>query len=355
MNAKRVPSLDGLRGIAAIFVMFFHFDVFFLPQARISDIIPFVSRSYLSVDLFFLLSGFVMSHVYGRRLALNWRDHWLQFLIARFARLYPLFSLTTLIMLAIFILSGCQTPGISFSISSLALQPFLLQEWAPGLNWNYSSWSISTETEAYILFVFLAGPLIIGKYYRWIAIGCCAILAALSIVHHGSLNFFHGVPALLRTVVEFCLGVLLYRAHINGPPFRVGLAVSLMIVFVVFALVTRQDCLVVGALTCLIYYVVEARYALGWLLNARLTVALGNWSYSIYLWHVPIYAAITAAFAASGYPVSDLSGSNAKLLLLVTTLIVVGFSAVTYRYFEAPMRRSVACAITDLACSPRRR
>ena len=61
---KRLPSLDGLRGIAAVAVMEFHFAVFFLPQAGLLKIIPYLGRAYLSVDLFYLISGFVMAHVY---------------------------------------------------------------------------------------------------------------------------------------------------------------------------------------------------------------------------------------------------------------------------------------------------
>jgi peptidoglycan/LPS O-acetylase OafA/YrhL len=47
--------------------------------------------------LFFLMSGFVMAHVYGQKLASNWRAHWRDFAIMRFARIYPLFAVTTLV------------------------------------------------------------------------------------------------------------------------------------------------------------------------------------------------------------------------------------------------------------------
>ncbi len=62
-GVRRVPALDGLRGIAALSVMAFHFNIFFLPQAGLSKFVPFLNRAYLAVDLFFLLSGFVMAHV----------------------------------------------------------------------------------------------------------------------------------------------------------------------------------------------------------------------------------------------------------------------------------------------------
>jgi peptidoglycan/LPS O-acetylase OafA/YrhL len=85
-DASRIRNLDGLRGMAAIAVMLFHFNLFFLPQAHV----PFVGRAYLAVDLFLLLSGFVMAHVYGRLLTSDKRAHWLLFAKARFARIYQL-------------------------------------------------------------------------------------------------------------------------------------------------------------------------------------------------------------------------------------------------------------------------
>jgi peptidoglycan/LPS O-acetylase OafA/YrhL len=143
-HARRIPCRDGLRGLAAIAVMAFPFQHLFLPQAQL----PFLGSAYLSVDLFFLLSGFVMTHVYGRELAVRWQSNWQEFAIARFARIFPLFALTLLAMMAVH-LSRTPLALVSFSRQSLALQPLLLQQWS-GLSWNYPSWSISTEAEAYI-------------------------------------------------------------------------------------------------------------------------------------------------------------------------------------------------------------
>jgi peptidoglycan/LPS O-acetylase OafA/YrhL len=342
---KRIPSLDGLRGVASIAVMFFHFNFFFLPQARLSDLVPFLNRSYLAVDLFFLLSGFVMAHVYGRGLASNWPAHWLKFAIARFARIYPLFALTTLAMLTAVTLSSTYlksgTQLVTFSGRSLALQPFLLQQWASGLNWNYPTWSISTEAEAYILFVFLAGPLITGKHPLLMAACCVGTLAVLSIAGGGRLVFFSGLAALLRTLSEFSLGVLLYRAHSAYVGFSHKWAAILAVIFLGLGIITRLDLLVVGAFACLMYYAVNATNAFSRLLNSRPSVALGNWSYSIYLWHAPTHYAVMAIFAVSGNAVSNLGVSSARLLSLTTALVVVGLSAAHYQYFEMPVRRLI--------------
>jgi peptidoglycan/LPS O-acetylase OafA/YrhL len=333
--ATRIPCLDGLRGLAALAVVLFHFNIFFLPQARL----PFVNRAYLAVDFFFMLSGFVMAHVYGRLLASNWRMHALQFARARFARLYPLFAVTTLAMVIVFALSHIPLALVSFSGGSLALQPFLLQQWAPGLSWDYPSWSISTEAEAYIFFVFCSGLLLAGKHPRLIATGCLVILAALSSRHGGSLNNFVGISALLRTLAEFSLGMLLYRAHSADLEFPPWLTVSLSVVFAGLAMIMRLDLFMVAAFGCLIHY--SARNTTGRvrkLLNSRPLVALGNWSYSIYLWHAPGHYAVMAAFAAIGYPVTQLGLASSRLLVFVTALAVVALSALHYRYIERPSR-----------------
>jgi peptidoglycan/LPS O-acetylase OafA/YrhL len=344
-DARRIPSLDGLRGLAAIAVMEFHFNIFFLPQARL----PYLGRAYLAVDLFFLVSGFVIAHVYGRALALDWRAHWRNFAIARFARLYPVFAVTTLVMVVVVVFMTRTPMPISFSGRTLALQPFLLQQWASGLSWNYPSWSISTEAEAYIYFVFFAGLLITGKNPRLIAACCIVILIALSVSNGGPLNYFVGIRALLRTLAEFSLGALLYRASVSDAGRRyiwTGLSAFLL---AGFAMVTHLDFLMVGAFGCLIYCCVDAKNILASrFLNSRPLVILGDWSYSIYLWHAPTHYCVMAIFAAFKYPVSNLSLSSARLLILSTTLFVVCISAVHYQLFEMPMRRLIVNVVPGL-------
>lgn len=128
-------------------------------------------------------------------------------------------------------------------------------------------------------------------------------------------------------------------------------AVILTVSFVGLAAITNLDFFNVGAFGCLIYYGVNATDLFGKLLNSRPSVALGNWSYSIYLLHAPTHYAVMTIFAAIGYPVSELGEWSATLLLLTTILAVVGLSALTYQYFETRVRRSLmlhATAIADL-------
>jgi peptidoglycan/LPS O-acetylase OafA/YrhL len=318
--------------------MLFHFSIFFLPQAKLFAV-PFLDRAYLAVDLFFLLSGFVMAHVYGVALAADSAGNWRAFAQARFARLYPLFALAlaaTIVDVAMF----SARPPVTFSGESLMLQPFLLQHWWPsGLNWNYPTWSISTEMEAYVMFVLAARPLLEGRYPHLIAVGCIATIVALSVARGGNLNLFDGTAALARTSAEFAVGVLIFRAHKRGIPLLGRWSGVLALAFAGLGLLTRQDCLVVVGLACLILYSVGATDVFGRILNSRPAILLGNWSYSVYLWHAPVHMAIMGLFAASGVPVMGLNWPLAILLVLATALLVIGLSALTYRHFEKPMRR----------------
>ena len=99
-----------------------------------------------------------------------------------------------------------------------------------------------------------------------------------------------------------------------------------------------MDFIIVGGLVCLIGYSVKAMDALGRLLNSRPSIALGDWSYSIYLWHAPTHCFVMATFAATGHSIVSLGSSSARLLVLATCLGIVGLSAATYKYFEKPAR-----------------
>lgn len=84
-------SLDGLRGIAALSVVCFHYRVY-MPEV-------WPRSAYLAVDLFFLISGFVLSHAYSGRLSASLSVG--RFMLARLVRLYPLYLFGTAIAISI--------------------------------------------------------------------------------------------------------------------------------------------------------------------------------------------------------------------------------------------------------------
>lgn len=101
-----LANLTPLRGIAALIVLFFHFDLYWSGPFAGALLAPaqshFAQKGYIEVDFFFALSGFIMYHVYGASFSdAVTKDGLWQFMKARFARIYPrhLFTLSWSILL----------------------------------------------------------------------------------------------------------------------------------------------------------------------------------------------------------------------------------------------------------------
>ena len=84
-----------------------------------------------------------------------------------------------------------------------------------------------------------------------------------------------------------------------------------------------MDFIAICGFAFLIIYCAHATNLFATLLESSPLVMLGNWSYSVYLWHVPVYLAVMVGFAANHHPVSQLNPLSARLLLLATALAVV--------------------------------
>ena len=132
-----ISALTSLRGVAALTVLIFH-------------VIPGF-RGYLAVDLFFLLSGFVLTHVY-HEIELTWQSYF-SFSKARLARIYPVH-----LMMLVVLLPMLDTRP-DFSSGGLLSSLLFMQSPWHSICWNYASWSISAEWHSYLLF-----PILILNY-----------------------------------------------------------------------------------------------------------------------------------------------------------------------------------------------
>lgn len=121
MPAKpaHIPSLTPLRGIAAVLVIIYHTDSLLRAQhlGRLVYGTGFFARGYLWVDFFFVLSGFIITHVYGdwftpRISAAPLRNY----LLARFARLYPLYLFALGVTVVLYLAVLKRMPGSGFDV-----------------------------------------------------------------------------------------------------------------------------------------------------------------------------------------------------------------------------------------------
>src|SRR5579871_2767592 len=159
-KAQYLSNLTPLRGIAALLVAIFHFEM------AIARFVPaqttmFFEKCYLMVDLFFIMSGFIIFHVYRESFANAIKKEKLKkFIVARFARIYPLhiFSLLLLVILVIAFSPAGTYPNRIEDPSAILTNVFLLQSYYIHniFTWNIPAWSISAEWISYMLFPLIA-------------------------------------------------------------------------------------------------------------------------------------------------------------------------------------------------------
>ena len=159
-KTHRYEALDSLRGICALLVCLFHFHA----NGPIAPL-AFVRGSWLFVDFFFVLSGFVIAANYRQRLI---DGKFLRgFVILRFGRVYPLHLVMLLAFLVVELLgtmlasgNGAQRPMFDDHHSVFAIYTNLTLTQAFGLHdvltWNQPSWSIAVEFWTYLLFALAA-------------------------------------------------------------------------------------------------------------------------------------------------------------------------------------------------------
>ncbi len=143
-----LPALTGIRTLLAFNIVLFHFTPPYLGPIR-----PFVEHGFVFVNVFFLISGFILSYNYfDRGASLNKRDFWL----ARFSRLYPVYLLVLIISFKMLEIEWHARSRTEFWQGFL-LSPLLLQGWSPSLAtfWNTVAWTLSCEVAFYAAFPWL--------------------------------------------------------------------------------------------------------------------------------------------------------------------------------------------------------
>jgi peptidoglycan/LPS O-acetylase OafA/YrhL len=114
--------LTSFRGIAALWVVLYHYVVVYFSQLNPSQYTHFVEKGYLAVDLFFMLSGFVLTHVYRRAFSEGIAKHYKHFLLSRIARLYPLHIMVLLLFVATAVTSRLLECAVTGKYETIPIQ-----------------------------------------------------------------------------------------------------------------------------------------------------------------------------------------------------------------------------------------
>ena len=367
LKARYLSNLTPLRGVAALLVAVFHFEMAmgrFVP-ARIT---MFFEKSYLMVDLFFVMSGFIMLHVYGRSFSRGLaKENVRHFFVARFARTYPLhlFTLLLLVLIVRYLTNWGNPPIPLEQPRDILPNVFLLQSFGVChiYNWNIPSWSISAEWGAYILFPLLA--LWIGRRKTSASVLLAVFVAAAYICimyvlprvnplspstpvpHNLNTTFDYGY---LRGIAGFVIGMLIYQLYhqegvrtVFGSDRATVVIVLLVIAGLHFAI---NDALVVVLFAALVYNFAVNNGLLHQLCNHRIPQYLGDISYSIYLMQIFPQEPFSHGWRLPGVTGTvrgkfNIDFGPGLFYCVIYLVLLVALASITYYVIERPCRKFI--------------
>ncbi|GAB0114977.1 acyltransferase family protein [Acidisoma sp. C75] len=354
-----IEALTGLRGIAAVIVIAYHI----YPASDFPiGLSPLVGRGYLAVDVFFVLSGFVMALTYGQMFREGvGAPAYLTFLARRVARLYPLyitfFALRLAYSLAVY--HSLQVPDGWFALTlphplkDVLANIVMVQSWGLAKAATTPTWSISTEWGAYFVFPFVVGAILFRARWQALlalagAIGLVLLASMLTATdglhHNGALDAYDGrtlIP-LIRCLGGFTLGLLTYRLYTLGSVRRFaarGLAWAALGWIALGLLLRWPDQAIYPAFPALVLALACDRGPLARLFAWRPVFELGVLSYTLYVIHNVWIGLVHWEIRHLPMAMPPLVAQSLSAGFLIASLGVTAFAL--HHFIEVPGRRMV--------------
>lgn len=335
--------LDGLRGVAALAVVVFHFmEWVFTDPAN-----NFIGHGFLAVDFFFCLSGFVIGYAYDDRIGKMGVG---AFFKARLIRLHPLVIFGSVLGLAGFLLDpfatatayGAGKIALLF-IASLFLIPIpIMEERAFNLfAFNAPAWSLFWEYVANIFYAFVlykVGRRSLGLLILLAAVGICFVSYRTGNLLGGwsKDNIFDGGA---RVAYSFLAGLFLYRANwiIKNRLGFLGLSILLLIAFI---MPSGKWNWLSEAMVVLIYFPLLVSLGAGSVLPAqwkKICLFSGNISYPLYMTHYAVIWIFGNYYTNRKPPLSEL-----PYIIIPGIILIVALAYLVMRFYDIPVRKWLA-------------
>ena len=340
----RIEQLTFTRFIAALCIVIFHYGV---------DIFPFnfnkamFTGANVGVSYFFILSGFVMIIAYHKRTSISAREY----LQNRFARIYPIYLLATILLIAYYVVAT----NLTIQTDEVILNVLMMQSWVPGkvLTLNFPSWSLSVE-----LFFYLSFPILYNKIYQNYSLKKLLfpilVFFVLSQVFFISMFYSSSYEGVHSANHEF----LFYFPLLHFNQFILGNLVGLyfvkrtkvssknnafyiLLLILVCGLILSFDSAMkyhnglLGILFVpLIWLVATDKGWISQLTSHKLMVHLGEISYGVYILQIPVFVISRRAFLYMGI-------QDKTFIFYASLLALLVVSSFTYKYIEAPLRKRI--------------
>ncbi|QLI80953.1 acyltransferase [Chitinibacter fontanus] len=372
--SKTLPLLTALRGFAALMVFFFHARLLVFPQwkAPLAEYTQFFENGYLWVDLFFILSGLVLAHVYAHSFAAS-TISFRRFIWLRLTRIYPLFLLTMAVLVAwegykwahqigyfggplfnAWGMAGIPAFAGPFNQAEALWQNLLLVQVlaGKGLTWNVAAWSLSVEWFSYLAFPLLL--LLVSGRYRAELLVVFALAALYAICRiKGNLDVTEGWLSILRGMASFTLGLALQRL-LQNPRWApwlnndLALAVAFVVPLVLISFPQTAE-LTLALIVSFVVLIAVAAIQVprnSWVfrsLENRWSQLIGDLSFSIYLWHaVVLLVGVEVAHLLAPVGLEQWYAQQNVVLSLLgvfgVLLLILLISAASYYAFERPVQ-----------------
>lgn len=336
--------LDGLRIIAAGAVVILHYSDYVKHHSAGRFLFEHTLHFNLFVDLFFVVSGFVIASQYIGKVESF--SAIFRFLWRRLARIYPLHLATLMFYLAIALaiylgLAKTDNPA-RYSLSDVPAQLFLLHAVdGQRLTFNFPSWSLSAEMFCYLLFPLVA---LVTKRRRMLVVAL-VILPALAnstyVAAAGAEPWAEWINkgGVFRALPGFNLGVACYllRDQIARWPVSSRVFTLSLLAFTLLGWLLPEMVALVAVYTIAVL-AIQCDYCGATTLLTRLRFDRASaYTYSCYMLHIPI-ATLVLTFGARA--LTDLPGGKLSLLPVAIAALAIA-SFLSYRFFETPLRHSL--------------
>jgi peptidoglycan/LPS O-acetylase OafA/YrhL len=366
VHSGEIKALTGLRIVAAVWVVLFHFRPMLHDAAPgFGDALaPVLNCGAQGVDLFFILSGFVLTWNYLDRMGPAWSGRAaVHFLWLRLARVWPVY-LVTLHLAALWVIftlyighvppqDTSQLTAMSY-VRQLLLVQLWFQPYFDGSSWDGPAWSISAEWLAYLIFallvvvIFRVAHASRARTLMVLAVACSLPPMVLLLV---SGHFYTPWSWLPRIVMQFTAGALVAaavrrlqlsdRARRGTGYLSALLTVTIVAVLYLFAAHPVPGMIDSGGLVDVLFVPLVATLAVGagtlpWLLSTGPLMFGGRISFCLYMVHELVHTAW--GWAAAQFELT-LAGTGGKLVVGGLLAIAAGAAVLLFYVVEEPARQ----------------
>jgi peptidoglycan/LPS O-acetylase OafA/YrhL len=278
LRDRRIPSLDGLRGLAASAVIYAHIEFFYPTTNHWLTL----DTGNAAVAIFFSLSGFLMAVLYGDR-----KFDATDYLVHRFARIYPVYIVSVLVVIA---LSAIFRGAYLYPIEgSVQIARHIAMIGSTGVYW-----SIPPEIQFYLFFLLIWLWFLDPRKFQWVA-----VLSAAFLVVAGYFGFAGPGILLTSKLPYFLFGTLAGRmfakqTHPLAGNALVGIVTLGLIVFFFLSPGFFPETLPFWGLTSaltgavIVYLAACGSSVSDFVLASRPLRFVGKISFSLYLFHLPV-------------------------------------------------------------------